>query len=300
MAEAALTRLTRTPPHEPERRVSTPDGSIATAKIHRLDAARAASAPLPAAAGELEACLLGPFQVRVDGKPIADWPNRKSKAILKYLLLNRDRPVAKEVLMELLWPEADAAAARNSLNVAIHRLRRVLGSGERGPRFIVFADGHYALDPDLKVWTDADAFLAHAQRAAELERARDVESALQEYAACAALYRGELLAEDRYAEWPLPLRQQLRDRHLQVLERLSRIHFDRQDYRSCTAICTRILAVDACDEAAHRMLMRCYALSGQPHFAQRQYQACIQALARFVSVAPSAETTVLFQQLARR
>jgi len=297
MTEAALKRLSRTQPHEPEGRGSRPEGTLPTARIHRLDVARACSAPAPAAG--LEAYVLGPFRARVDGVPVAAWPSRKGKAVFKYLLLNRDHPVAKEVLMELFWPEAGAAAARNNLNVAIHRLRRALGGGERGLPFILFTDGHYALDPALKVWTDAEAFLAHARRAGELERARDVDGALQEYAACAALYRGELLAEDRYAEWLLPLRQQFRDRHLQILERLSRVHFERQDYRSCAAACAGILAVDACDEAAHRMLMRCYALSGQLQFAQRQYRACVQALARLLSVAPSAETTVLFQQLVR-
>jgi DNA-binding SARP family transcriptional activator len=300
MAKAALTRPSSNLQHAPESRVPRPDGTFPTAEIHRLEAVRATPAPAAPAATALEVSVLGPLEVRVHGRGIEDWPSRKGKAIFKYLLLNRDRPVAKEVLMELFWPEAGAVAARNNLNVAIHRLRRALGRGAGGFPLLLFADGHYALNPGLKIWTDADAFLAHAQRADELARAGDADGALQEYAAGAALYRGELLAEDRYAEWLAPLRQQLRDRHLQILERLSRIHFDRQDYRSCAAACASILAVDACDESAHRMLMRCYACSGQPQFAQRQYQACVQALARVLSVAPSVETTALFHQLVRR
>lgn len=252
------------------------------------------------AAPVLAAHVLGPFRVLVNDAVIEDWPNCRSKLIFKYLLLNRQHPVAKEALMELLWPEAEPAAARNSLNVAMHRLRRALGRDNRAFPFVLFSGGHYRLNPKLEVSTDADAFLARAARGGELERCQQIDGALQEYAACAALYQGELLAEDRYDEWLLPLRQQLRDRYLHVLDRLSRIRFDQRDYPSCTASCAKILAVDACNEGAHRMLMRCYASLGQPQLAQRQYQACIQVLNRELAIPASAETTGLYRQIVRR
>jgi DNA-binding SARP family transcriptional activator len=97
--------------------------------------------------------------------------------------------------MERFWPEAEPEAARNNLNVAMHRLRRALGRD--GFPFVQFADGHYLLNPRLVVSIDADAFLAHAARASELERDQDVDGAIREYAACVALYQGELLPEDR-------------------------------------------------------------------------------------------------------
>jgi len=252
------------------------------------------------AAPRLAAYVLGPFRALVNDQPIEDWPNCRGKAVFKYLLLNRKHPVAKEALMELFWPEAEPEAARNNLNVAMHRLRRALGRGDGGFQFVLFSGGHYLLNPKLEISTDADAFLAHVARGGELERNRQVDHAMQEYAACVALYQGELLAENRYDEWLLPLRQQLRDGYLHVLDRLSRIHFDRQDFPSSTTTCARILAVDACNEGAHRMLMRCYARLGQPQLAQRQYQACIQVVNRELGIPASPETTDLYRQIVRR
>jgi len=284
-----------------------PDAMPPAARIHRLAAVRVVrqvpvpdEAALAPARPTVAAQLLGPFRAQVNGRPLPELPQRKAKAIFKYLLLHRAAPVAREVLMELFWPGAAAQAARNSLNVAIHRLRRALGHGAPARRFVAFADDHYALDPGLEVWTDADALLAHLRRAAECDRAGAPDDALREYAAGAALYRGELLAEDRYAEWVLPLRQQFRERYLQGLDRMSRIQFDRGDDRACIASCTALLAVDGCDEAAHRLLMRCYARSGRQQVAQRQYQACLQALRRVLDVAPSAETTALYRALVPR
>lgn len=252
------------------------------------------------AAPLLAAFVFGPFRALLNDEVIEDWPNCRGKAIFKYLLLNRKHPVAKEALMERFWPEASPEAARNNLNVAMHRLRRTLGRD--GFPFVLFSGGHYLLNPKLVVSTDADAFLAHAARAGELERDQDMDGAIREYTACDALYQGELLAEDRYAydEWLLPLRQQFRDRYLHVLDRLASLHFDRQDVPSCTTTCAKILAVDACNEGAHRMLMRCYARLGQPQLAQRQYQTCIQALNRGLGIPASPETTELYRQIVRR
>jgi DNA-binding SARP family transcriptional activator len=174
--------------------------------------------------------------------------------------------------------------------------------GRDGFPFVLFSDGRYLLNPKLVVSIDADAFLAHATRATELERDLDLVGAIREYTACVALYQGELLAEDchGYDEWLLPLRQQFRDRYLHVLDRLGRIHFDRQDVPHCTTTCAKILAVDACNEGAHRMLMRCYARLGQPQLAQRQYQTCIQVLNRVLGIPASPETTELYRQIVRR
>jgi DNA-binding SARP family transcriptional activator len=64
--------------------------------------------------------------------------------------------------------------------------------------------------------------------------------------------------------------------------------------------CGKVLAVDACNEGAHRMLMRGYARLGQPQLAQQQYQACVQALNRELGMPASAETTELYRQIVRR
>jgi DNA-binding SARP family transcriptional activator len=251
-------------------------------------------------APSLAAYVLGPFRTLLNDRLVEDWPGCRGKSIFKYLLLHRKRPISREALMERFWPEAEPEAARNNLNVAVHRLRRALG-GDGFP-FVLFSGGQYRLNPKLEVSTDADAFLLHAGRASELERAQDVDGAIREYNASVALYQGELLAEDRHDrdEWLLPLRQQFRDKYLHVLDRLGRIHFNRQDVPSCTTACAKTLAVDACNEGAHRMLMRCYARLGQPQLAQQQYQACVQALNRELGIPASAETTELYRRIVRR
>ena len=48
--------------------------------------------------------LLGGVSLALDDLPITDLPSRKAEALLVYLAC-RQRPVAREVLAELLWDE---------------------------------------------------------------------------------------------------------------------------------------------------------------------------------------------------
>ena len=75
---------------------------------------------------DLGARLLGPFMLQVRGAPVTDWPSCRAKSLLRFLLLHRSTAVSRQTVLDSFWPEADAPAARNSLNVALHRLRRLL------------------------------------------------------------------------------------------------------------------------------------------------------------------------------
>jgi DNA-binding SARP family transcriptional activator len=244
--------------------------------------------------------LLSPFQLQVSGNTIRHWPNGKAKSVFKYLLLRRGHPAPREKVMELFWPDAEPEAARNSLNVAIHRIRRELSHADPEFPFVLLREGCYLLNPSLRVWTDTDAFTKHFERAAELHRRGRHAEAMREYAACESLYENELLAEDSASVWLMPLRQQFRDRYLAVLDRLSRHYFDQDEFGACLMLCTKMTAVDACNESAHRLLMRCYAKLEQLQLAEGQYRSCVQALAREVCIPPSTETTELYRQIARR
>ena len=247
----------------------------------------------------MTAFMLRSFHVQVDDVPIDGWVSHKAKAVLKLLLLDRSRPVLKDELIERLWPETEPEAGKNNLNVAVHHLRRTLARGHPDFPFVVVRSGSYRLDERLMVWTDIEAFEQHMRRAGELERMQRPLEAMGEYASCVALHQNELLAEDRYDRSLAPLRQRFRDHFLDALDRLARHHLEGRDQVACTSACAKILALDPCNEAAHRTLMKCYAMLGQPNLVQLQYRSCVSVLSRELGVAPSTDTTALYRALAR-
>lgn len=239
---------------------------------------------------------LGSFQVYQDDQLVRNWPNRKSKSLFKYLVWNR-RPIAKEVIMELFWPDTPADAARNNLNVAIYNLRQTFRQTDTALSYIVFNEDSYQINPDLSLWSDTEAFTACFEKGRKLAKNGHAALAVQEFRAAESLYEGELFEEDRYEDWILPHRQLLQGHYIEILDYLAHHALAEADYSACTALCSKQLLVDPCREDAHRSLMRCYIAQGQYHLAMRQYHRCVETLKEQLDVVPSPETAALYAQI---
>jgi hypothetical protein len=138
----------------------------------------------------------------VDGRATtaADWRRRRSVTLVKLLALAKRHRLHREQIMETLWPDLPPDAAAANLRKAIHFTRRALGAHE-----IIVLDGEIvALAPSVELVVDAELFEAEAAVAL---RSHDAPAC-----ACAAQrYAGELLPEDRYADWTEEPRERLRE-----------------------------------------------------------------------------------------
>lgn len=243
---------------------------------------------------------LGTFRVYQDEQPIEDWPSSKGKAIFKYLLAHRERPVAKEILMDLFWSDSDPDSARNNLNVAIYGLRQALRNGRREFSHVLFQNDSYQFNPQLKFWIDYEGFMRGIQTAQSLERKGELAQAIYKFTSAEALYQGEFLEEDRYEDWLVPQRRRLQDEYLNLLERLTRHFYDHHDLTNCANLCLKMLAIDPCREEAHRRLMRCYYQQGQSYLSLRQYHLCFEALKKDLDIVPSTATSELYELIRRQ
>jgi DNA-binding SARP family transcriptional activator len=251
----------------------------------------------PAPAGpRLVVYLLGQFLVSVDDAVVDDWPSRRARELFKYLVTHRKPWLTREQTMEVFWPGSPPEAARNSLNVAVHGLRRALRAVTDGP-VVVLEAGAYRLDAGLGLWVDVDEFEQHVEAGHRLEAAGDLTAAVGEYELATALYQGDFLADDPYEEWPVMIRERLRVAFLDTLDRLSHLYFTQCQYGSCVNLCKVIVQRDPCREDAHRRLMRCFSRQGQTHLALRQYQVCADALRTELTVDPDPSTIALRDQI---
>ncbi len=96
---------------------------------------------------------LGRFEVRVDDEPLQ--VHRKSQrrplSLLKAILVSRSGTEIT-VLMDYFWPDLDGDAARNALDLAVFRLRRLLKHKDA----VVLKQGRLMLNRNT-VWVDAFA-----------------------------------------------------------------------------------------------------------------------------------------------
>src|SRR5688500_3680361 len=106
-----------------EKRPQSPNDSAHA----REDSKRGAAVRPDDAASPLGARLLGPFELRVNGRPLPRLRFRKSQAVLALLALRQGCEVERDWLAGLLWPDSRPAAALHSLRNCLTDLRHALG-----------------------------------------------------------------------------------------------------------------------------------------------------------------------------
>ena len=101
---------------------------------------------------ELRIEALQGFAVRRDGKPpeAGRKVQKKPQELLKLLVARGPGGMQPDALAERLWPDADGDAARQSLKVTLHRVRRLLGSAD----VVTQRDERVSLNPS-RVFVDA-------------------------------------------------------------------------------------------------------------------------------------------------
>jgi DNA-binding SARP family transcriptional activator len=250
------------------------------------------------AQAEVSVHLLGPMSAVIDDVLVEEWSSARIRSLFGYLLTHRQPWPAREVLMEVFWPEKSPKASRNSLNVAIHGLRCVLGQAKDVP-VIVYSGGTYRLHPDVRLWLDVEEFDKLVERGRLYEDAGENDQATAAYEFATGLYRGEFLADDPYDDWAALIRERLRLAYLDTLGRLSSLNFNAGRYAASANLSQRIIEQDPCREDAYRRLMRCYSRQGQPHLALIQYRACVRALESELGVEPDLATAKLHDQIRR-
>ncbi len=221
----------------------------------------------------LEVHLLGEFRV-IDGArdiPPSAWEHRRSADLVKVVALAPGHRLVKDVVLEALWPKLDATAATAALHKAASLARKVLGKHR-----VVLEQGEVALGDD--VTTDVATFEAAARRALTGGEAKACLRA-------AALYAGELLPGDRYAEWATAPRERLAARHLELLRK--------------AGAWEQLVEHDPLDEKAQLALMRAYADAGNRASALRQFRRMKQVFADELGVSPSREAVRLHDELSR-
>lgn len=240
----------------------------------------------------LHVFLLGGFRAEREGAivPDAAWQRRSAKALVKLLALSPGHTLHREQIIDLLWPDADFHSAQNSLAKSLYAARHALE-----PDLLPGIPSHHLARHDERIaleatWIDIETFGELAEEAlltgdvSALERARTA-------------YTGELLPEDRYADWAAAPRDRLNELALQIRLALARRHEEEGRYGAAIECLQEAVTLDRAREASHRELMRIYLASGSRHEAVHQYQRCCSILREELDVEPEVETSELYRQI---
>jgi DNA-binding SARP family transcriptional activator len=238
---------------------------------------------------------LGPLRLARDGEaiPPTAWHRLKARTLFAYLLCARPRRVHKEVLIDLLWPDAEPNRGAHALQVTLSDLRRTLGGGDHLRR----VGPLYGLELGEAGVVDVELFEEECERARLRAEAGETDATLTHLLAAQGLYRGEFLAEEPFADWAVARRERLRDDYVDVLLRLERHYEAAGGMELAARYAKQVLAVDPYLEPCYRDLMRHLKALGDHGGVLRTYVRCQEAMREGFDGEVAAETRALAQSL---
>jgi DNA-binding SARP family transcriptional activator len=233
--------------------------------------------------------VLGGFTVRVGAEPVPlpAWRSRQARTLVRILAARRGRPVTRERLCELLWPDDDPARTGHRLSVLLATVRGVLDPARAWPtdRFIVADSAGLRLD-STHVAVDADQVLHDASAGAEQMEAGNDERALEILADVDLRYTGDAFEDDVGEEWADAFREEVRGAWLRSLRRLAVLQRRRGGVDDAQATLLRLLASDPYDEQSHAILVRLLTGARRHGEARRAFLRWCDAMAAIDAPAP--------------
>lgn len=231
---------------------------------------------------------LGEFSVAVAGAVLTfeGKGQKKPLELLKFLVslqgTTQDHagPTVQRILDEL-WPDIDARDPQGSFEIALHRLRKLLGV----ENVIVMAEGRVSLNREL-TWWDVAAFETLAR--SEL---------LSDAVKAAKLYAGPLLRSAAFA-WAAAPRERLAAMYTLLIERCAQQLESNRDYQGAIRLYEQALQQDNLIEPFYRGLMRSHMAMGEGNEALRVYRRCRDLLSVVLGTKPTADTEALRNRIA--
>jgi DNA-binding SARP family transcriptional activator len=211
----------------------------------------------------------------VDDTPVQFGPKapRKPLELLKLLVARGPAAVDMAAVFDALWPDAEGAEARGAFDMAVLRLRKLLGRDDA----LRLDGGRIALDSAC-VWVDAFAFQ---------------QGAIDDYP-------GPLFGDDAVAPWWAAARERLHQRFLRRAQDRGTAHERSGEFEQALALYEAALAQDALAENLYRGAIRCHLAAGRAADALRVFRRCRDQLSIVLGVAPSAATADLVASISRR
>ncbi|KAB8175709.1 tetratricopeptide repeat protein [Microbispora catharanthi] len=238
--------------------------------------------------------ILGPMDVRLDGRPVVLHGPRQERT-LAALLLDAGRVVTVDQLVDVVWEEPPASA-RRQIQDLVTRLRRMLVDAGAAPGLITTQRAGYLLQPgehglDTRTF---EAVAAAARQTAD----RDPAGAVAAYREALSLWRGAFLAGMR--GWAFEGAARIwQERRLAVVEECLALELSLGRHGEVTAEALALVEQHPFRESLVELLMRALHGSGRLADALDAYRALQQRLADELGLDPGADLRRLHDTLLR-
>ncbi|HWJ31352.1 MAG TPA: AfsR/SARP family transcriptional regulator [Gaiellaceae bacterium] len=233
--------------------------------------------------------LLGPLEV-IEGGERVPLPAGQPSAVLARLLLDANRPVSPELLVDAIWGDPPPASAPKVLQAYVSQLRKAIG-----PERIETQPAGYAVrvQPEELDLTRFEELTEKAGAAADpSRRASLLRNAL-------SLWRGAPLADFRTQPFAAPAARRLNELRLAALEERIDAELALGNHGSIVAEAESLVAEEPLRERPRRQLMLALYRSGRRADALASYADARRQLVEELGLEPGASLRELERAILR-
>ena len=258
-------------------------------------AANDALTPLEDARTLLEFRILGPLEA-IDGDRALTPVGAIQRALLAILLLNVNRVVSSDQLIDLLWDEHPPASGATALQVRVSQLRKALGKAgsvivTRPPGYLIRLEGGQL---------DLHRFELLVDRAGSALAADEPASAAASLQEALALWRGPPLADFTYASFAQAAIGRLDELRVSAVEKRIEADLALGRHADLIAELRALVAQHPLRERLRAQLMLALYRSGRQAEALAEYQAGRRVLVNELGIGPGTELQELERAVLRQ
>lgn len=247
--------------------------------------------------------LAGPLRAEWSGRLLTerDLPSRQARLLLAFLVCERSRPVSREALAELLWPESTPPSWESSLKALVSKLRpftRGLAPARSPLPAIRGQYGCYQLELPPDAWVDVEAARAALDEGEGALRRGAVASAWGPLNVAVAIGRRGFLPGES-ASWAEERRRDVERLLVRALDGYAETTIAIGQAPLGVEAALEAIALDPLHEPSWRLLMRGHEAGGNRPEALAAFHRLRARLREELGVSPSAETEALFSRILR-
>ena len=243
--------------------------------------------------------VLGRVEIETPGGLIGEqqFPGRQGRTLFAYLICHRQRPMTREELANIVWPDEVPLAWETALHALVSKLRSLFKKMDGDARLeLTSAFGTYALRLSGDAWIDREAAAEALDEAESYLRHGDIQKAWAPgNIASIAARQPFLLGEE--GDWLNAERARLHDILVRALDCMAEVWMANGESKLALATAREIIALEPFRETGYQRLMRFQTMLGNRAEALRVYEACRELLSEELGADPSAETESLYLEL---
>jgi two-component SAPR family response regulator len=230
----------------------------------------------------------GRFRIGWEGQEPIKWRTEKTKELLAFLLHNSGRAVAKDEILEAVFPDADPGKSVHQLHNGIYYIRKTLQEFGIDKKHIAI-EGNYLMRLG-EAETDFLLFEEYYNGIKTSEENRIILEKLE------SLYTGDYF-EDGDWLWAEAKREQLRMQYLGAMLQLSDEYLKEGSFNKAEVLLRKIYEKDPYSEDVTSLLLRLYLNTNRRNDAVKHYRRYEKVLSEELGISPPPEIRKLLAEL---